>query len=77
AAPPPSAAPPSPPPSPPPAPPPRLSRAAAWVVLVAGLVFPVAVLFFSGALVLGPGPCPSPRSSPPGLFRPVGPVAPG
>ncbi len=55
AAPPPSAATTSPPPSPQQEKPPRLYRAAAWVVIVAGIVFTVAVIFFSGALVLGQG----------------------
>ncbi|EFP52946.1 conserved proline rich protein [Mycobacterium tuberculosis SUMu012] len=77
AAPPPSAATTSPPPSPQQEKPPRLYRAAAWVVIVAGIVFTVAVIFFSGALVLGQGKCPYHRYYHHGMFRPVGPVAPG
>src|ERR1700760_3843925 len=46
-----------PPPGPPPPPhavkPSRLYQAAAWVVIVAGTVFVVAVIFFAGAFVAG------------------------
>ena len=64
-----------PPPGPPPAPlhvtkHSRLYQAAAWVVIVAGTVFVVAVIFFTGAFVAGHD---HPFRHHPGMFGPGGP----
>lgn len=54
-----------------PAKPPKLYVAAAWVVIVAGIVFILATVFFAGALVVGAGQCHHRMHH--GMFRPGGP----
>ena len=62
----------APPPPPPPVKPPKVYTAAAWVVIVAGIVFILSVVFFSGALVLGYHyPCYHRYHH--GMFKPSGP----
>ncbi len=75
-----AAAPPPPPPLPPPVAlqvkPSRLYTAAAWVVIVAGIVFILAVVFFSGAVIAGSHhPCHYRHDH--GIFKPWGPPGPG
>ncbi len=71
--------------------PPRLYTAAAWVVIVAGIVFILSTVFFAGAVILGhshhcypryyhgvmygPGPYGGPGMYPPG-YGPGGPAGP-
>jgi hypothetical protein len=52
----------------------RLYQAAAWVVIVAGTVFVLAVVFFAGAELTGHGPQYRPHHH--GVFAPEGPAGP-
>lgn len=52
--------------------PPRLYRVAAWVVIVAGIVFIASTLLFTAAMIFGAGHCYHHRHHH-GMFRPDGP----
>jgi hypothetical protein len=52
----------------------RLYQAAAWVVIVAGTVFVLAVVFIAGAELSGRGPTPRPHHH--GVFAPDAPMGP-
>jgi len=56
--------------------PPRIYVAAAWVVIVAGIVFILAIVFFAGAMVVGVGHHCYYRGHHGMMFRPGGPGAP-
>src|SRR6516165_10056371 len=57
--------------------PPRIYVAAAWVVIVAGIVFILAIVFFAGAMVVGVGHHCYYRGHHGMMFRPGGPWGPG
>ncbi|MHA7650043.1 hypothetical protein ACX9NE_09895 [Mycobacterium sp. ML4] len=57
--------------------PPLLYRVAAWVVIVAGIVFIASTLLFTGAMIFGAGQCYQHRHYHHGMFRPDGPGGPG